>query len=137
LGLSVLSVAGCGGDPYQVVPVSGRVTYTDGSLIPGDQIQVRFVPEMSVSGDSARVPSATGDVSPQDGRFEGLTTHKYLDGAVPGPHRVTLVAMKAGADGAPAPSKAVPEKYQSPQTTPLRWEVVRGKPAEFKIEKGR
>lgn len=135
LGLAVLS--GCGGEPFKLVPVSGKVTYADGSVIPGDQVLVRFIPEQVAAPGAPAVPAATGEVSPRDGTLEGLTTHKYLDGAVPGVHKVTVVAMKAGADGVPVPTRAVPEKYHSPATTPLTWEVARGKRVELKIEKGR
>jgi hypothetical protein len=131
------SIAGCGGEPFKLVPVAGKVTYADGSLIPGDQILIRFVPEPPAADAKLVPPAATGEVNPQDGTFEGLTTHKYLDGVVPGTHKVTVVAMKTGPDGTLAPSRAVPEKYQDAATTPLTWEVVAGKSAEFKIEKGR
>jgi len=130
-------VAGCGGEPFKLIPVSGKVTYADGSLIPGDQILVRFVPDQEAVEGKPVPPAATGEVNPQDGTFEGLTTHKYLDGAVAGKHKVTVVAMKTAPDGSLAPSRAVPEKYQDAATTPLTWEVVAGKPAEFKVEKGR
>jgi hypothetical protein len=129
--------SGCGGEPFKLVPVAGKITYADGSLIPGEQILVRFIPEQAPTVGKDVVSAATGEVNPQDGTFEGLTTHKYLDGAVPGPNKVTVVALKTGPDGTLAPTKAVPEKYQSAETTPLKWDVVAGKPAELKIEKGR
>jgi hypothetical protein len=44
---SILWLAGCGGSqPFSTVPVSGKVMYEDGSLIPAPQIQVMFVPQV-------------------------------------------------------------------------------------------
>jgi hypothetical protein len=137
VALLLCTWSGCGGEPFSLVPVAGKVTYTDGSLIPGDQILVRFIPEQTPTSGATVAPAALGEVNPQNGTFEGVTTHKYCDGTVPGTHKVTVVALKNGPDGIPVPSKAVPEKYQNVESTPLRWEVVAGKPAELKIEKGR
>ena len=136
---AVLSgLGGCGGEPFKLVPVRGKVSYSDGSLIPGDQIVVRFIPQQVARSGKDVVPAAIGEVDPKDGTFPGLTSHTYLDGAVPGGCKVTVLALKMGADGLMTPTGAVPERYQSAQTTPLHWDVGHDSgPAEFKIDKGR
>lgn len=131
-------LGGCGGEPFKLVPVRGKVSYSDGSLIPGDQIVVRFIPQQAARSGKDVAPAAIGDVDPKDGTFPGVTSHTYLDGAVPGRHKVTLMAMKMGPEGLMTPNKAVAERYQKVETTPLEWDVGHDKgPAEFKIEKGR
>jgi len=111
--LFLVCLAGCGGEPFKLAPVSGKVTYTDGSLIPGDQILVRFVPEQPPTSGNDVASAATGDVNPQDGTFPGVTSHKYLDGAVVGRHKVTVIALKMDPNGTPVATKAVPEKYRT------------------------
>ena len=53
----VLSV-GCSGssDPYSYVKVSGKVTYDDGSKVPGAWLQLRFGPKPPPSAISIRTP---------------------------------------------------------------------------------
>ena len=130
-------LGGCGGEPFKLVPVRGKVSYSDGSLIPGDQIFVQFIPQQAARSGKDVAPAAIGEVDPKDGTFPGVTSHTYLDGTVPGRHKVTVVAMKMGPEGLMAPTKAVAERYQRAETTPLEWDVGHDKdPAEFKIEKG-
>jgi hypothetical protein len=114
--------AGCGGEPFKMVPVSGKVAYADGTLIPGDQIVLRFHPEEAKASGVQVLGFANGDVNPKDGTYS-LTTHKADDGAAPGKYKVTLIAVK-NVDGVPTPTAAVAQKYQSQETTPLRFEVT-------------
>ena len=138
IAAALAGFGGCGGEPFKLVPVRGRVTYSDGSLIPGQQIVVRFIPKQAIRSGKDAASAAIGEVDPKDGTFPGVTSHTYLDGAVRGPHKVTVVALNMGPDGIMTPTKAVPERYQSAATTPLEWDAGRDKgPAEFKIEKGR
>lgn len=135
---TLVGLGGCSRDPFGFVPVQGRVVYSDGSPIPGDQVVVRFVPVERAKAGKDVAPAATGEVDPKDGSFAGLTSHTYLDGAVRGRHKVTVIAFKLSRDGAMEPSQAVPERYQNAATTPLEWEVGKQSgPAVFKIEKGR
>jgi hypothetical protein len=121
--VAIMSViAGCGGEPFKMVPVSGKVTYADGTLIPGDQIVLRFHPEDAKAEGMKVLGFANGDVNPQDGTYS-LTTHTANDGAVPGKYKVTLIATK-NVDGMPTPSPAVAQKYQAKETTPLKFEVT-------------
>ena len=42
--LALAGLCGCGGsDPFPYVKVKGTITYDDGSLIPADRIELRFI----------------------------------------------------------------------------------------------
>lgn len=140
-GISILGLlavlAGCGGEPFSFVPVSGKITYSDGSLIPGQTIVVRFVPlEAQTSGKDVS-GAATGYLNPQDGTFTGLTTHTDSDGVVPGRYKVVVMAVQNGPQGT-GPTAAVPPRYQSANQTPLEVEVnSASREFELTIEKPR
>lgn len=119
--------AGCGsGAPFDIAPVSGKVTYSDGSLIQADQIVVRFVPQDVEAVGKDAAPGATGEVNVADGTFAGLTTRTHHDGAIVGRHKVVVLALKIGPAGVGEPTAAVPARYTNVATTPLEVEVPRG-----------
>ena len=123
--LGVMLLSGCGGgDPFKIVPVSGKVAFKDGSLIKADQIVVTFLPQ-EAKGVGKNAPlAAQGNVNVADGTFAGLTTHRHLDGAIVGKHKVTVQALKMGPGGVGLPTDAVPLRYTRPETTPLTCEVT-------------
>ena len=136
--LLAVCLAGCGGGaPFKIVPVSGKVMYSDRSLIRADRIVVTFVPQgVEAAGKDAAAP-ATGDVNVTDGSFAGLTTQKHHDGAIVGRHKVLVQAFKTGPAGVGEPIAAVPRKYAKAATTPLEFEVPSGgkDDCEFLIDK--
>jgi hypothetical protein len=71
------------------VPVQGRLTYEDGSLIPAGGIVLRFIAEDAKSVGNNRPRPAAANVS-AEGVFDCVTSYKYGDGLIPGKHRVTL-----------------------------------------------
>jgi hypothetical protein len=132
-------LSGCGGgEPFKIVPVSGKVTYKDGSLIPADRIVVTFVPQGVQGAGKEAATAAQGDLNVADGTFAGLTTHKHMDGAIIGKHKVTVQALKTGPGGVGQPIQAVPIAYTRAETTPLSVEVTgSGNVFPLEIEKGR
>jgi len=120
------SLSGCGGAPFDIVPVSGKVAYQDGSLIQADRIVVTFVPQGVPAAGRDAAASATGDVNVADGTFSGLTTQKHHDGAIVGRHKVLVQALKTGPAGVGEPTAAVPARYAKAATTPLEVEVSSG-----------
>ncbi|CAD7694828.1 unnamed protein product [Ostreobium quekettii] len=117
VGLSVVLTAfvvGCGssGVPFGVVPVEGKVTYEDGTPIPG--VSVQFVPQ-TPSLDAKTVPRPGVAGIADDGTIEQVTTYDYADGLVPGKHKV-IVKSKTGNGQR---TQAVDAKYSSADTTPL------------------
>jgi len=134
----VLLLAGCltgcgGGAPFEIVPVSGKVTYRDGSLIQADQIVVTFVPQGVEAAGKESAAAATGEVNVADGTFAGLTTQKHHDGAIVGKHKVLVRALKTGPAGVGEPTDAVPAKYAKATTTPLEVDVPSGGTSDVEL----
>jgi hypothetical protein len=125
IALCVLVLAlGCNSEPFSFVKVSGKITYADGSLIPGKALMVTFVPlERKTSGKDV-AGNAIGYLNLNDGTFAGLTTHKPMDGAVPGKYKVTLVCIDPGEPGQ-AIADPVPKRYQDAEQSPWQVEVSR------------
>lgn len=128
-------LGGCGGGaPFKFVPVHGKVTYRDGALIQADRIVVTFTPQGATSVGKESAPSAIGEVNPADGTFNGLTSQTHLDGAVPGKHKVVVLALKKGPGGIEEPIRGWPAKYTKPSTTPLEVEVTSGGKNYFELQ---
>jgi len=116
MAIGFLLLVGCGGgvNPFKSVPISGAVTYEDGSRIPVDGMELYFYSQQPpVDGKHPR-PGKVGVGS--DGAFDKVTTYKYADGLVLGKHKVLISA--AGAQG------VIPPEYLDPVKTPLEVEVT-------------
>ena len=128
---SVACAVGCsGGNPYDLVDVSGKVTYDDGSLIPAGSIMLKFDPEAAPIDTKTHPRKGFALVNVGDGTFEYATTHKHADGLVAGKHKVLVVAYAE--DGKAA--NVVPKEYQRPDTTPIEVDTE-NLPLEIKIKK--
>ena len=69
LSLALISV-GCGSSaPFEYIPVSGQLTYEDGSTIPASGMKLQFHAE---------------------GKFSEATSYKFGDGLIPGKHKVAI-----------------------------------------------
>lgn len=116
LAAALVFLAGCGDSGPKLVQVRGKVTYNGNPVPRGTVI---FTP-------AAGGPPATGEIGP-DGSF-AMTTFKTADGAVPGKHKVFIVAMAVPTDElpearSPTPPPIIPVKYTSPATSPLTADV--------------
>jgi hypothetical protein len=109
LGMAVMMflLAGCSSEPFQLVPVEGKISYEDGAPIPAESIMIRFVPLAEKLDDKTHARPGTTFVQ-ADGTFHRVTTHKANDGIVRGRHKVLV---KAG--------NAVPERYMRVEETPI------------------
>jgi hypothetical protein len=118
-------LAGCGShNPFDSVPVSGRVTFEDGSPAPVGKIFFKCL-EPPIEGMHPRVASVPVQ---SDGTFENVTTYKFGDGLVIGRHKVSLVGD----------AKAIPKEYTMTTHTPLEIEVTEsGQYLEIKIPRPR
>ncbi|MCA9187407.1 MAG: hypothetical protein R3E01_19000 [Pirellulaceae bacterium] len=113
IALLVLSVtiAGCGdGNPFRQVPVTGKITYDDGSLIPAKSIRIEFQ-SLTPPKDGKSPRPASALVNVQDGTFAEVTTYKYNDGLVVGEHQVSILVA-----GKP---NLIPPEYAEINTSPL------------------
>ncbi len=114
------AVNGCDRGPVSFVPVKGKITYADGTLIPGSSVVVRFIPIEPKALGKDVAGAATGYASARDGTFPGVTTWTPLDGVVPGWYKVVVIADASGSSS----SRRVPAQYQRASTTPLKVEVT-------------
>jgi len=134
LGLGVL-LYGCGGggNPFDMAPVSGKVTYEDGSVIPAVKLYVTFHPQRPPIDQKTHARPAMADVNVADGTFSAATSWQPDDGAVLGRHKVTVVSY----DEQSRETGAVPAEYRNPDTSPLaEVEIASGQNRfEFKVKK--
>jgi hypothetical protein len=118
-------VVGCGSSgPFDYEKVSGKITYEDGTPIPG-ATRLQFIAQDAPAVEGASPRPAVANVNAQ-GEFDVVTSYKYGDGLIAGKHKV---AIESGGD----PTKRVPvaKEYLSPSTTPL---VVDTAEAPFNIK---
>lgn len=131
--MAFLFLLGCGGGaaPFGVVPVKGKVTYEDGSVISASKLQVNFISLTPPKGKEHPRPGAAA-VNAADGTFPYVTTWDPMDGAVTGKHKVTVQAL----DMLDQPTDAVPKEYADPEKTPIEVEVKAGmEPLHLKVKK--
>lgn len=129
--LSLASLSGCGrSEPFTYVPVSGKVTYDDGSLIQADHILLTFLPQANAVRPGVHPRAGNAEVRVEDGTFASATSHKPGDGLTAGEHIVLVQAF----DQDMLATDAIPERYADPRTTSLRANTA-GKPFHFKIAK--
>lgn len=121
-------LSGCGGgDPFGVVPVSGKVTYDDGSLIPAERIAVTFVPQAEAKDQKTFPRLGKADVDVKTGEFKAVTTNTYGDGATLGKHRIQIQARNKSGTVSPL----VPSVYEDPVASPIGEVEVGPGSAEF------
>ena len=92
-GLACLfcGVVGCGsGEPFDMLPVSGKVTYQDQSLRSAARIEVVFEPQAEPIDRKTHPRPGRAAVTVADGTFSAATSHKYGDGLVVGKHKVRV-----------------------------------------------
>jgi hypothetical protein len=129
--LGTVCFLGCSrSSPYDLVAVSGKVTYEDGSLIPADSIMLKFNPEAAPLDAKTHPRMGIAMVNVSDGSFEFATTHKHADGLVAGKHKVLVVAY--GKDG--QADEVVPQEYRHPATTPVEIDTDK-LPFDIKVRK--
>ena len=134
-GLALFSVAGCGENLPETVPVAGRVSWRDAPLANGTVV---FHPHAIEEGRPKR--PATGKLQ-SDGSFV-LTTFRPADGVVPGKYRVTIHSYEnepASSDDDQQPGEyrwSIPEHYGDPSRSGLAADVDEraSEPQQFEFE---
>ncbi len=106
--IALLATAGCDSSPYQIAPVSGRVTLDNEPL--ADAL-VSFQPIGSASNREPG-PGSYGRTD-QDGRFTLQVVEPSQPGAVVGKHSVLIsTATSEGGDGDRVVGERVPRRYR-------------------------
>ncbi len=124
----IILAAGCGSDvPFDIVPVSGKITYADGSLIPADNIEVIFSPIDPPREGNMVAPGGRTSVNVEDGTFDQVNSHRIGDGLLKGRHKVSVIANKPG---------LLAKDYRSSSKTPLEVEITsKNQSLELKVDK--
>jgi hypothetical protein len=127
--MTLAALAGCKGEPYSTKPVSGKVTYEDGSPIPA-AIRLTFYSQTPPINEKTK-PKKGVAMADANGQFDSATTFNYLDGLIVGEHKVIVqCADKSG----PAADKVVPPDCGDPDKTPLKVNTNK-LPLEIKVPK--
>ncbi len=131
-GLLLLGMCGCSDNPFDMAPVSGKVTYDDGSVILAARIRVLLYPQGGEIDLKTHPKFAAAEVNVADGTFAFMETWKPKDGAVVGRHKVAIISY----DTKGRETDAVPAKYRKPDTSGEEREVKSGQNHfEFKVKK--
>lgn len=117
---------GCGESP--TVPIQGQVVWEDGT--PAGDLE-GYAVEAEIKGGKH---VARGPIGPE-GRFV-LSTFNEHDGAEPGEYMVLVAPIPRGEHEPPVPV-ALPERFQSFETSGLSFTVRRGKPNEVVLKVSR
>jgi hypothetical protein len=127
----LVAIGGCGPSvPYKTTKVSGKVTYDDGTPIPGHRVVVQFLPQVQAINPKQYPRPGRAEVKP-DGTFSEVTTWKYADGVIPGRQKVLVESL----DERQRPNGAVDPQFATAETT-LTADVVAGAgPLEIKVPK--
>jgi hypothetical protein len=75
-------------EPYKAVPVSGKVTFEDGTPIPVGRMTVVFTSLTPPVEKNVTPRPARAEVKVADGAFSEVTTHRLGDGLILGRHTV-------------------------------------------------
>lgn len=113
----LVGAAGCGVDGTALTPVRGKVYYRG---VPLSRGTVVFIPDENRGN---RGPLARAEIQP-DGSYVLRSGEEA--GAVPGWHRVTVVAVDDGSY-ATGPRPLLPSKYSDPGQSELSCQVEAGK----------
>jgi hypothetical protein len=114
--LLLVLATGCGSGRY---PVSGRVTYEDGTPVPGGTV----IGEATIDGKTVGVQ---GNIE-KDGTFR-WGTDRAGDGALPGLYRVAVMPVAlSDAELGEGKQPAVDSKFTQYKTSGLTFEVKREK----------
>lgn len=128
--LVLIAFVGCSdGNPFKSVPVTGKVSYEDGTPIPVPGMRIYFH-SLEPPQDGKHVRPGIGGVGP-DGTFKDITTYKYADGLVLGKYKVSLVCEEGG-----KLTPKIPKDCAQPDKTPLRVDITEsGQVLEIKVPK--
>ena len=127
---AVLAFAGCGPGGPRKGKVTGKVTYTDGSIPKGGMAVIRF--EIAPDSEPDKRKAADSDIA-SDGSF-AIGTLRPGDGAYYGKYKVVFTVVKSYRTG----QSLVDSKYMSAETTPYECVVdSASKVVDFTIEKAK
>jgi hypothetical protein len=130
---ALVAASGCGERmPYACVPVSGKVTYEDGSLIPAEQINVTFVSQLPPIDPKTPPRNGHAEADGKTGAFDYATTFVHKDGIIVGEHKVIIQCISKNK----LLRNLVAAEYSELDKTPLKVDSAH-LPLELKVPKPR
>ncbi len=116
---------GCGpSEPFEMLPVSGKVIYEDASLKNAARIRIVFESQAEPIDRKTHPRPGEAEGDPADGTFSAVTSRKYGDGLVVGKHKVRVLSYDED------------EKQTECEVTPSEIEVgPESTEFEFKLKK--
>jgi hypothetical protein len=132
LAMLLLAAVGCHRNPYACVPVSGKVTYEDGTLIPADRIRLTFISQSPQPDPKVQPRPGMATVDVKNGEFKSVTTYTANDGIVAGEHKVLVMCYI----GREMRTDLVDKDYADSNLTPLTVKSSES-PFELKVKKPR
>ena len=97
-------------EPFDLVAVTGRVTFDDGTLIPVGRLTVAFISQAEPIDKKTHPRPGHAEVDVTDGTFSQATTHRFSDGLITGRHLVQ--AYSYNGDGKEVPLAIVPSEIE-------------------------
>ena len=119
LALLLALTAGCGNEGPKLYPVTGQVFHGDK---PAAGANVVFQLKEGPQQPGAPIPSA---IVQEDGSFT-IRTHPHGEGAPPGDYKVLITWYPPNSREVENPVNKLPQRYGSPETTPLTIVVKEG-----------
>lgn len=124
----LIMLIGCGSGGPRMGKVSGKVTYSDGTVPTGGVAVIRF--EVAPDSNPDKRKAADSDIQP-DGSYE-ISTMKPGDGAYYGKYKVVFTILNSYRAG----KSFVDPKYTDARTTPFECVVdSSSQTMDFTIEK--
>lgn len=109
------TLAGCNDGPFSYTPVSGKITYEDGELIPAATIKLTFVSLETPKDPNIRPRPASTGVNIKTGEFGSPTSVKAHDGIVAGRHRIVIDTWNDKGES----NTLLDPEYNHPDNSPL------------------
>ena len=107
-------MGGCREPRPPMVPVSGKVTYENGDLIPANRLELRFLTPEDLVRQKNYPPFAVAVVDTRNGQFSDVTTWEHADGVIEGEHQVEPIRVGDEAD----PGGFRPKEYRGNRIWP-------------------
>jgi hypothetical protein len=125
----VLVLAVAGGCKPSCVPVSGKVTYDDGTLIPADKIKL-FFQDNRPEDPKVHPQSGMAEIDVKTGVFKSASTFAHNDGILKGEHKVIILCFVGGQTA----TDLVGPEYADAKKTPLTLDSSQS-PFDIKVRK--
>ena len=108
-------------EPFRYRPVSGQVTYADGTILPAEGLQIVFYPQNVATDVRNRARAGRAVVDGRTGMFSSVTSRKAKDGLLRGRHKVTLHLPEAASEQL---GQVFDPEYSDVSRTPLSIDVT-------------